>query len=106
MFATWRPHGPFVSSYVMSMAGDLIQTLTSDKREGGDFVMCTVTSQGTYLYCVAEDSKLYCFEIAGGKIAHQVKVHDKDVIGLAVHPYRNLVATWADEGTLKLWRAS
>jgi hypothetical protein len=34
-----------------------------------------------------------------------VQVADKGPIGLAQHPHRNLVATWADEGALKLWKA-
>ncbi len=59
-----------------------------------------------WVHCVGEDSQLYSFELADGKLQHQMKAHDKDVIGVAVHPHRNLVATWADEGTLKLWRAA
>jgi len=95
--------------YVMSLSGELIQTLTagaSAHKEGGDFVMCAVSSQGGWLHCVAEDSRLYCFELASGSVGHSLKAHDKDVIGLAIHPHRNVVATWADEGTLKLWTAS
>jgi len=91
--------------YVMTLSGTLVQTLSSGKKEGGDFVMSRISPQGGWLHCVAEDSHLYCFEMAEGKLEHLLKVHDKDVIGVAVHPHRNLVATWADEGTLKLWRA-
>lgn len=67
---------------------------------------CTVSGQGGWVHCVAEDSNLYCFEAKDGKLAHQLKVHEKDVIGCAIHPHRNLVATWADEGTMRLWRSS
>lgn len=35
----------------------------------------------------------------GGQVA------EKGPIGLTQHPHRNLVATWADEGGLKLWKA-
>ena len=88
----------------MSLSGKLVQTLSSDKKTGGDFVACAVTAQGGWIYCVGEDSQLYSFDVAEGKLQHQMKVHDKDVIGVCIHPHRNLVATWADESTLKLWR--
>ena len=48
---------------------------------------------------------LFGTQVLEGKLGHLLKVHDKDAIGVAVHPHRNLVATWADEGTLKLWRS-
>jgi WD40 repeat-containing protein SMU1 len=90
--------------YIMSISGQLVQTLSSGKREGGDFVTCAVSGQGQWIHAVAEDSQLYCFDVGEGKLQHLLKAHEKDVIGLAMHPHRTLVATWADDGTLKLWR--
>ena len=82
----------------MTLSGQLVQTFSSGKRTGGDFVQCLVSPQGGWVHCVAEDSHLYSFEIKEGKLQHLLKAHDKDVIGLCMHPHRNLVATWSDEG--------
>lgn len=46
---------------------------------------------------------MYNTQVRAGKLQHLLKAHGTGAIGLTVHPHRNLVATWADEGTLKLW---
>ena len=42
--------------------------------------------------------------LQGGVACTQVA--DKGPIGLCQHPHRNLVATWATEGVLNLWKAA
>ena len=91
--------------FVMSLSGAVVQTLASGKREGGDFVACAVSAKGQWVHAVAEDGQLYCFDLAEGTLQHLLRAHDKDkIIGVAIHPHRNLVATWADEDMLRLWR--
>ena len=92
--------------YIMTIGGQLVQSFSSGKREGGDFVACCTSAQGGWVHCIAEDAHLYSFEVKEGKLQHLLKAHDKDPIGMAIHPHRNLVASWSDDGTLKLWRGA
>ncbi len=87
-------------------APQVVRAFTHGKSDAGtDFVACTASSSGRYLYAVAEDAVLYVFNAETGAVEHVLKMHERACLGLALHPHRNVLSSFADDGTLKIWRA-
>jgi len=91
--------------YLMTMQGQVVKMFASGKRTGGEFTAAWVSARGEWIYCLGEDSNLYCFSVSSGNLEHLMQVHDTGAIGLFGHPHRNLIATFSSEGKLKMWAA-
>jgi len=99
---------------IMTLKGQVVKSFTTTKKEttangvtvdkGVDILCCCLSPRGDFLYCVADDNVLYCFDVQNGTLVHSIPVHKKVTIGIAHHPHINLIATYSDEGAVKLWK--
>ena len=48
--------------------------------------------------------RLKSFPLPGFLYLAFAQVHDKEIIGLTVHPHLNLVATFAMDGEVRIWK--
>ncbi|KAG9296856.1 hypothetical protein G9A89_006811 [Geosiphon pyriformis] len=66
--------------YLMTMRGQILKTFTS------------------------EDSILYSFNVQSGKVTTTLKLSEAEVIGVSHHPFSNILASYADDGVISLWK--
>jgi WD40 repeat-containing protein SMU1 len=69
-----------------------------------DFVCVCVSPKGQFIYSVTEECVLHCFDLSTLKLVHAIKLHRSDILGITHHPHRNIIASYAQDSTLKLWK--
>jgi hypothetical protein len=83
--------------------GETLRTFTNSKCE---FVCSCLSPRQKFLYAVDSEHQLICYDVATGAVERTFGVAESPVTGIVSHPFKNLVGTYANEGSrgkLKLW---
>ncbi|KDO23353.1 hypothetical protein SPRG_11666 [Saprolegnia parasitica CBS 223.65] len=72
----------------------------------GDFVGAVLSPKSTFLYGLTEKGYVLCFTLATGTLEHAMQVCNGEVFGIAHHPHRNVLATYGNDGYVRLWSAA
>jgi WD40 repeat-containing protein SMU1 len=86
--------------YVTSASGRSVNTLSC---EGKDLACCAPSPRGKFVYAVSEDGVLHAFNVATGVEERPLKLHESEVLAIAHHPHKNVVATLARDGQMLIW---
>lgn len=96
------------TGYLMTLQGQVIRSYigkTSSADILSDYVACTCSPRGDFIYFLAESGWLHCFAAAHGNLVHKVQVAEKGPIGITHHPRMNVLASCSQDGVLKTWKA-
>lgn len=86
-----------------SVAGKLEKTYTLP-TEGGCIVDVCLSRMSLWLYALTDDGRLHVVNLKTGSVETSIVAHEQEPLGCAMHPHRNTLATWAEDGVIKLWR--
>ncbi|KAI9199278.1 WD40-repeat-containing domain protein [Polychytrium aggregatum] len=68
------------------------------------FVSMTISAKGQYVYCLGEDNRLYAFQTDTGVLEASLQLSSAEVIGMAQHPYSNILSAFDDGGVVTFWK--
>uniref|UniRef100_A0A7S0VM30 WD40 repeat-containing protein SMU1 n=1 Tax=Polytomella parva TaxID=51329 RepID=A0A7S0VM30_9CHLO len=105
------------TAFLMTPQGQVVRSFVSgQKGDGSEFLGLAVSPRAEYAFCLAADGTVCCFSVKSGALEHVIQAHrvkggagggdggEGNAIGLVQHPLRNLLATFADDGPLRIWK--
>ncbi|KAI8052409.1 protein SMU-1 [Syncephalis plumigaleata] len=88
----------------LSLMGKVTRRFMVDEHQQHLAMDCLLSPQGTILYVLCEDGHLYCFNVTTGECLRTLKVTEGEPIGMTHHPQANILAVFADNGEITLWK--
>ena len=87
--------------FLINDKGVIIKRFVNENKNV-DFIAACTSIKHSYVYAMGNDNILYCFNIKTAKIEHSLKVAEKEVeiLGMAHHPYKNLLIVYTFEGNI------
>ncbi|KAJ9081009.1 Serine/threonine-protein kinase smu1, variant 3 [Entomophthora muscae] len=106
--------------HMLNLAGKVVKAYTRPERASDaatvpakpnpgiskkSFVSISTSSKGEYLYAFHQDGHIYSYSMESAEVVQTLNATEKEPIAILHHPFSSLLATFADENSVKLWKA-
>jgi WD40 repeat-containing protein SMU1 len=88
---------------VLDLEGKLQKSMGYEK--GAPLVTAAISHQARLCYAVSEDQTLYCLDMETGALKGEITLCPSEVIGIAAHPFSNVIAANDETGNIHLLKA-
>ena len=85
--------------------GHKLKSFHLSNPKSPNFVTCTLSPRGSYIYASNEVHELIVFNMESGKVEQQWKIHEGHVLGILHHPTLNFLLTYAQDGLTRFWKS-
>ncbi|KAH9115743.1 hypothetical protein AeMF1_010259 [Aphanomyces euteiches] len=95
--------------HLLSWQGEFQKTTFADPygdlEPKGEWVSAVMSPQGKYVYGLTDKGYVLCFKMDNGALEHAMQVCTGEVYGIAHHPHRNVLATYGNDGYVRVWKS-
>ncbi len=91
------------TSSASSASSSVAGKASGPAHKTSDLVFASPSAKGKLLFAASPDAVVYCFDTESGRLLHAYKGHAQELLALATHPVRSMVATSSADGQIKLW---
>ncbi|MEN2497520.1 MAG: Serine/threonine-protein kinase smu1 [Marteilia pararefringens] len=93
------------TTLIMNSAGKVLSTLSNGKTENGDFISTALSPTGNFAYCMAENRRVYAFNLKTSKLEIDFEIGSTKPLGLTHHPFHNICAIFGEDAKMHIMNA-
>jgi WD40 repeat-containing protein SMU1 len=99
--------GSGTAAHLMTVEGELIRSfaIKTTSEDTGTLVGSALSNRGEFVMTLTEAGTLTCFELKSGRVLDTLQTGMQRAIGLSMHPMKNLIACYSQEGVVQMFKA-
>ncbi|KAH6560240.1 hypothetical protein BASA62_000209 [Batrachochytrium salamandrivorans] len=90
--------------YIISLNGKILKSMKLETEKPTDFITAAMSQNGEFVHCAGEDGNIYVLGTETGSLVTSFEASTSEIIGLAHHPFSNILAIFADNGLVSMWK--
>ncbi|KAI8804818.1 smu-1 suppressor of mec-8 and unc-52 [Cladochytrium replicatum] len=90
--------------HIISTKGQLVKSFNLGTEAKGNLTTAVLSPKGDYVYTVAENGTFLALHVETGRIHANFEISSADVVGMAHHPFSNILGVHCDDGVVAMWK--